>query len=111
LFDRVRTLVNPDLSGSDTRLFEPTLDCLQRMHQGSVRLAAKLYLNLAVRLERDALAVYQADQVNDEELRALDILCRNPDHHHDPLLGATAVTELMVLLISEPKNAISKIRN
>jgi len=36
-------------------------------------------VNLAVRLERDVLAAEETYQINDEELRAFDIVCRNPD--------------------------------
>jgi hypothetical protein len=86
LLDRIRALVNPDLSRKGARLFEPTLDRLQRVHQGSTRLAAKLELNLAIRPERNALAAHEANQINDEKLRALNILCRNSDDHSRPSL-------------------------
>jgi hypothetical protein len=73
-------------------------------------LAAKMELNLAVRLERDALAPEEAYQVNDEQLRALHIACGNPDVHHDPLSLPLAQWPVLVL-ISETKNVTSWIRN
>ena len=67
MFDRVRVLVHADLG--------------RRLHEFPVELG-ELYLNLSVGLKRDLLAPEEARQVNDEEIRALGILCRNPDKLH-----------------------------
>ena len=56
-------------------LLEPGLDRLQRLHEFPVELG-ELYLNLSVSLNQDLPAPEEACQVNDEELRALGILCR-----------------------------------
>jgi hypothetical protein len=111
LFDRIRALVNPDLSRSGARLFEPTLDCLQRVPRGSARLAAKLELNLAIRLERDGTRRRRANQINDGSFALSTSFVATRMTIHDPPSGAAAVTAPILLLISETKNAIYKIRN
>ena len=81
MFDRVRVPVHAYLGRSDAALLEPTLDRLQRLHEFPIELG-ELYLNLSAILKRDLLAPEEARQVNDEEIRALGILCRNPDKLH-----------------------------
>jgi hypothetical protein len=81
MFDRVPALVHADLGRRDATLFEPALDRLQGLHEFPIELV-ELYLNLSVSLKRDLLASEEARQVNDEEIRALGILCHNPDKLH-----------------------------
>lgn len=60
--DPVRPFVNPDISGADPCLFEPMLDRVQSLSEGSVRFLVGLKLYFAVRPERDALTAEEADQ-------------------------------------------------
>jgi hypothetical protein len=83
--DPVRPFVDQDISGADPCLFEPMLDRVQGLSEGSVRFRVGLKLYFAVRPERDALTAEEADQPDHKTLRALNILCRYPNHHHDPL--------------------------
>jgi hypothetical protein len=83
--------VNPEISGADPCLFEPMLERVQSLSDGSVRFLVGLKLYFAVRPERDALTAEEADQPDHETLRALNILCRNPHHHHAPFRHASAV--------------------
>ena len=89
MFDRVPARVHADLGRCDATLFEPTLDRLQRLHEFPIELVEP-YLNLSVSLKRDLLASEEARQVYDEELRALGILCRNPDKLHPTSLPSVS---------------------
>jgi len=61
------------------------LDRVQSLSEGPVRFLVGLKLYFAVRPERDALTAEEADQPNHKTLRALNILCRYPNHHYYPL--------------------------
>lgn len=61
------------------------LDRVQSLSEGSVRFLVGLKLYFGVRPERDALTAEEANQANHKTLRALNIVCRYPDHHHAPL--------------------------
>jgi hypothetical protein len=67
------------------------LDRVQSLSEGSVRVLVGLKLYFAVRPERDALTAEDADQPDHKMLRALNNLCRYPDHHHAPFWRASAV--------------------
>jgi hypothetical protein len=81
----VRPFVNPDINRDDPCLFEPMLDRVQSLSEGSVRFLVGLELYFAVRPERDALTAEEANQPDHKTLRALKLPYRYPDHHHDPL--------------------------
>src|SRR4029453_13980209 len=81
--DRVRTIVNTNLSRRCGGLLEPPFDRLQRMCQSSIPVASELKLDRSVCLERDMFSAEEAHHVNDEEVGALNVLRRNPDFHHD----------------------------
>jgi hypothetical protein len=74
-------VVHPDLGRRDATLLEPTLDRLQRLHEFPIEFGEP-HLNLSVSMKRDLPAPEQARQVNDKEICALGILCRNPDKLH-----------------------------
>jgi hypothetical protein len=61
------------------------LDRVQSLSEGPVRFLVGLKLYFVVRPERDALTAEEADQPNHKTLRALNILCRYPNHHYYPL--------------------------
>jgi len=66
------------------------LDRVQSLSEGSVRFLVGPKLYFAVRPEREALTAEEADQPDHKTLRALNILCRYRDHHHDPPLGTAS---------------------
>jgi hypothetical protein len=83
--DPVRPFVNPDISGADPSLFEPALDRVQSLSEGSVRFLVGPKLYFALRPEQDALTAEEVDQADYKTLRALNIPYRYRDPHHDLL--------------------------